>query len=169
MSSISLLGSIQTCKVDAGWANKIQSARFEDPSLMICPPPTGYDIQGRKVCKYSFNDNIPGCKPPSERVDIENDLRPKYMEYVTLNAQGFDSSSMYKNNMDFANSEQRTQMLQRIDQNNPHFGNDFGANIKPRCENQYSQAMSQLGYNNRNTQQYNEGFQSNQMRRYSGM
>jgi hypothetical protein len=169
MANISLLGSIQTCKVDTGWANKIQSARFQDPALMICPPPTGYNHKGQKVCKFSFNDNIEGCKDPSERVVIENDLRPKYMEYITLNAQGFDSNTMYANNMDWVNSVARTNALNKIDTNNPHFGVQFSANVYPRCSEQYPQAMAQQGYNNRMSQQLSEGYRSNQYRHVSGM
>ena len=169
MANISLLGSIQTCKVDAGWANKIQSARFQDPALMICPPPTGFNHKGQKVCKFSFNDIIEGCKDPSERVVIENDLRPKYMEYITLNAQGFDSNSMYTTNMDWTNSVNRSKNLNNIEENTPHFGQQFGANVYPRCGEQYPQAMAQQGYNQRMSQNMSEGYRSNDFRRMSGM
>ena len=34
---ISLNGSLRTCKVEQGWANRIQSARFQDAEQMMCP------------------------------------------------------------------------------------------------------------------------------------
>jgi hypothetical protein len=147
MSNISLLGSIQTCKVDAGWANKIQSARFENPDLMVCPPWSGYNIKGQQVCPNSFNSTTAGCSSPMLRVDVENDLRPKYMEYVTLNADGLNGD-LYGNNMARTNSNHRTQANGQTDSNTPHFGVQFGSQVHNRCNNQYSQAAMQSGYGN---------------------
>ena len=31
----SLEGALRTCKVDTGWAARIQSDRFENPNLMV--------------------------------------------------------------------------------------------------------------------------------------
>ena len=35
MSQLSLTGSLRTCKVDQGWASRIQSDRFENPELLV--------------------------------------------------------------------------------------------------------------------------------------
>jgi hypothetical protein len=40
---ISLEGALRTCKVDTAWANRIQSDRFENPELMVCPLWNGFD------------------------------------------------------------------------------------------------------------------------------
>ena len=94
---LSLQSSIRTCKVDAGWANKIQSDRFENPDRMECPVWSGRDLTGRPVCVDSFYTKTAGCNTPLDRVDVENALRPQYMEYVNLDAYGF-RSDMYDEN-----------------------------------------------------------------------
>ena len=47
--SISLEAAIRTCKVDTGWANKVESDRFLNPNNMMCPIWTGVDSAGRSV------------------------------------------------------------------------------------------------------------------------
>jgi hypothetical protein len=169
MSSISLLGSIQTCKVDTGWANKIQSARFQDPQLMMCPVWNGFNTKGQQVCADSFYTKREGCNSPADRVLVENALRPQYAEYINLDAQGFQSDAIYANNMDWANVGAQQASVNRIDSTTPNFGLQFGHNTLQRCAPQYSQAMAQMGYAQRNQQQLQEGFLNNKMRRYSGM
>lgn len=87
--SISLLGSINVCKVNTGWANKIQSDRFENPNNMMCPLWNGQDTYGRFVAPDSFYTKTAGCASADDRVEVENFLRPQYMEYVALDAAGF--------------------------------------------------------------------------------
>lgn len=87
--SISLLGAINVCKVNTGWADKIQSDRFENPNNMLCPLWNGQDTYGRFVAPDSFYTKTPGCASADDRVEVENFLRPQYMEYVALDAAGF--------------------------------------------------------------------------------
>jgi hypothetical protein len=169
MANISLLSSIQTCKVDTGWANKIQSARFQDPNLMMCPVWNGFNTKGQRVCPDSFMTKRAGCNTPMDRVAVENALRPQYAEYINLDAQGFQSNGMYADNMNWTNAGHQQASVDNIQANNPNFGLQFGHSTYQRCPAQYSQAMSQMGYNDRNAQQLQEGFQANQMRRASGM
>jgi hypothetical protein len=75
--------------VDQGWASRIQSDRFENPELMVCPVWSGFDNTNRPVCIDSFYTKSPGCNSPLDRVDVENYLRPQYMEYINLDAEGF--------------------------------------------------------------------------------
>ena len=88
-SSISLNGSLKTCKVEQGYANRIQSDRFQDPQLMVCPVWSGFDNTNRDVCMDSYYTKSQGCNSPLDRVDVENYLRPNYMEYINLDAMGF--------------------------------------------------------------------------------
>lgn len=89
MASISLEASLRTCKVDTGWANKVESDRFLNPNQMVCPMWLGRDSAGRQVCPDSFVSKTAGCNNPEERVVVENNVsRPQYMEYITLNANG---------------------------------------------------------------------------------
>jgi hypothetical protein len=89
--SISLLGSINVCKVNTGWADKIQSDRFENPSNLLCPLWNGQDNFGRFVHPDSFITKNAGCNSADDRIAVENFLRPQYMEYVALDAAGFQA------------------------------------------------------------------------------
>ncbi len=88
--SLSLQGSVRTCKVDQAWANKVQSDRFENPNLLVCPIWDGMDQYGRYVNPDSFYTKTAGCSSAEDRVYVENDQRPKYFEYVTLDAAGIN-------------------------------------------------------------------------------
>ena len=92
---ISLLGSINTCKVNTGYASKIQSDRFENPDAMTCPLWNGQDSFGRFVHPDSFVTKNAGCNSADDRVSVENYLRPQYMEYVALDAAGFRSPAVF--------------------------------------------------------------------------
>ena len=86
---ISLQGSLQTCKVNTGYANKIQSDRFENPDNLLCPIWNGKDNFGRVVCYDSYVTKSAGCSSALDRVVVENVLRPQYFEYVALDASGY--------------------------------------------------------------------------------
>ena len=90
--SISLQSALRTCKVDTGWANKIESDRFLNPEQMVCPIWNGMDTAGRRVCPDSFFTKNPGCNSAEDRVVVENNLRPQYMEYINLSANGIDAA-----------------------------------------------------------------------------
>ena len=85
---LSLNGALRTCKVNTGWANRLQSDRFENPNLMVCPTWNGMDNAGRPVTADSFNTKRAGCNSADDRVSVENNLRPQYMEYISLDASG---------------------------------------------------------------------------------
>lgn len=118
MSTISLEKAIRTCKVSQDWANRYQSDRFlgQNPDIMTCPVwtadgETGYDNYGRQVCKSSFNNRTAGCNDPEDQMRNENDLRPQYMEYVTLDAAGI-SGDMYRGaQVPFTNSQSRSALF----------------------------------------------------------
>ena len=72
MSALSLEASIRTCKVDTGWANKMESDRFLNPNLMVCPVWNGFDTAGRMVAPDSFWTKNAGCNSAEDRVVVEN-------------------------------------------------------------------------------------------------
>jgi hypothetical protein len=85
---ISLEKSVRTCKVDTAWAPRVESDRFFNPNLMVCPVWNGMDSAGREVCPDSFFTKNAGCNSPEDRVVVENNLRPQYFEYINLAEPG---------------------------------------------------------------------------------
>ena len=94
MSNLSLEASVRTCKVNTGWANRIQSDRFTNTNLLMCPVWNQRDLTGRKVCEDSFWTKREGCNSPLDRINVENDQRPQYAEYITLDTSGY-RANMY--------------------------------------------------------------------------
>ena len=84
MSGImSLESSIRTCKVNAGYSERINSDRFLNPKNMVCPVWNQLDAAGRVACADSFKTKSAGCNSARDRVNIENVLRPQYMQYIS--------------------------------------------------------------------------------------
>lgn len=170
MSSLSLEAAIRTCKVDSGWADRVQSDRFFNPNLMVCPVWNGMDSAGRTVCPDSFVTKTAGCNSAQDRVLVENDQRPQYMTYVNLSAQGF-TSDIYADTMGQQNLINSTNDLNSV-RNCPGYGN-FGTQMSantlaPCAYNQYAQGMSQEAQANREIQALNEGYFANRSRTRSG-
>ena len=165
MSYLSLQGSIRGCNVDAGWASRIQSDRFLNPNQMVCPVWTGFDTAGRAVdSEYGFYNKTGGCNSALDRVIVENDQRPKYMEYVTLDASGLRGDAhchgdkpenVYASTSCFV--DQQKQMLQRAGQ----FGN-LNGQIQASCLSCDSQKMRDAQYKSLASRMYSNHF-------YSGM
>ena len=186
MSQLYLNGSLRTCKVDQGWASRIQSDRFENPDLLVCPVWSGFDLTNRAVCVDSFYTKSPGCNSPLDRVDVENYLRPQYMEYINLDAEGFrhnqdikvgrpsgntESCTDPNANIDCYNSAVRTIGIQQLPKITGNFGlSPSGAQIEPRCGN-YScnRAEAQINQQHRQLESVQHATQSQSMRQLSGM
>lgn len=165
--SLSLESSIRTCKVSTGWANRLQTDRIQNPDLMMCPVWNGYDNTGRKVCANSFYTMNAGCNSPLERINVENQQRPQYFEYITLDAAGLSGGGL--TNMNTADSALRSKDVDQMSARNPSFGNQFGSTNATRCENySYKQAMAQESQARRMQQGLNVGFKSNAMKKMSG-
>lgn len=164
--SISLNKSVRTCTVNPGWSNRIQSDRFLTPANMVCIPWNGVDLTGRAVNENSWYTKTPGCNSATDRVYVENDLRPKYFEYITLDAAGVDG--------DFGteaayNSAYASNVEKNIALNNPNYGLQFQANIEPTCGiNSYERAMAQIAQANRQAAYANSAYRSNQSRASCG-
>lgn len=147
MSAISLENSIRTCKVDANaWASRMQSDRFQNPNIMVCPLWNGVDSAGRPVHPYSFAQKRPGCHSAMDRVLVENDLRPQYAEYVNLDAMGLQGNLDDGLSMEGRVYDEEKMRGRRIHHESRlitgNFGSDFGASNINNCHI-YSQAMKQ--------------------------
>jgi hypothetical protein len=88
---ISLEKSIRTDKVNVDRAAQLQSDRFLNQSKALCYSWTGLDTTGREVCQNSFAQKSAGCNLSDDRVDVENDLRPRYYNYANLSAYGLEA------------------------------------------------------------------------------
>lgn len=90
--AVSLEASIRTCKVDQSYANRVESDRFLNPASMMCNIWNGMDTSGRRVPVDTFMTKRAGCNSAEDRVVVENSLRPQYMEYINLSANGIDGA-----------------------------------------------------------------------------
>lgn len=163
--AISLEGAIRTCKVNTGWASRIESDRIQNPQMMQCNIWNGMDTAGRPVCADSFYTKSAGCNSPLDRVVVENGLRPRYFEFITLDAAGLAGS-----NMNASDTMQRQRDLNNMKTVTGNFGNQQGSNVRTGCEQySYNRAMAQNAQANRMGQGLTEGFRCNQMRKASGM
>lgn len=175
MANISLEGSIRTCKIDVGWANKLESDRFLNPTLMVCPPWNGVDNAGRRVCPDSFTTKTAGCNSPDDRIEVENALRPQYIEYVNLDADGirgdlYSQQEMYQNSLPFQQEGKRSQALYEINNISGNFGKQFGADVYPKCSNYTSvDAQAQINKQQRMRNQMVETYKAYKARQGGGM
>lgn len=94
---ISINGATRTCKVNTASAPRIESDRFLNPNLAVCPNWQGTDLTGRTVCPDSFYTKRAGCNSAADRVIVENNLRPAYYEYINLSAAGV-RDNIYQDN-----------------------------------------------------------------------
>lgn len=163
MSSLSLMKSIATCRVDTAQSDRIQSDRFLNSSNLICPTWNGMDSVGRHVQKDTWYTMSAGCNSARERVNIENDLRPKYFEYVTLDASGINLNYGPDTPFSVMKTKQAAMYDHNIAVNTPNFGGQFQATNIPSCGmNSYERAMSQLAQENRGAAYANSAYKSNQ-------
>lgn len=172
--SISLEKSVRTCKVDPGWANRIESDRIFSPDLMVCSVWNGRDSYGRQVAPDSFYTKTPGCNSAQDRVIVENQLRPQYSEYVTIDAKGIQGAiygpENYKDNMFVTDSMVGTNQLRQLNNLIGNAGQDMKAQIAPRCiSSSYDIAQAQLANESRQAQFAMSGFKNSLNGMRSGM
>ena len=173
MSSLSLQKSIQGCKVVTDWAPRIQSDRFLNSQNLMCPLWSGFDLVGRSVCPDSFQTKVEGCNDPLDRVMVENEQRPKYFQYLTLNANGLEgggdssrSKENYNNDMN-----KRSNMIRNLEINTPQYGSNLNSLINTGgCSvNSYERSMASDNQNNRYDQALHSKMMSQNNRNNSGM
>jgi hypothetical protein len=152
MSSLSLEASLRTCKIDQGHAIRVESDRFLNPNNALCIPWNNMNNLGQMVCQDSFMTKRAGCNSANDRVEVENNLRPQYMQYVTLDAAGI-----------------RGQMYNEINNITGNFGKQWSATSYPSCSGfgDYTN-MATCAQRNRKAQSMNQGARSNNQRSCSG-
>jgi hypothetical protein len=132
--SLSLMKSIATCRVDTANSSRVQSDRFLNPNNLMCPNWNGTDSVGRNVCKDSWNTKSPGCNLSSERIDVENNLRPQYFEYINLNASGVNADFYGPNPPSAVSATANSQRFQNnIYKSVGSWGADMRANVRGGC------------------------------------
>ena len=140
---------------------------------MVCPIWNGLDTSGRTVCPDSFWTKNAGCNSAEDRVVVENNQRPQYMEYINLSANGIDGA-MYGNTMPWTEVGVTSKVLKDTNNITGNFGSQFGANVYPACGYYpYQQALNQVNYqqntavnqqNSRVRQALEQGYEAKQMR-----
>lgn len=145
--SISLESAIRTCKVDTAYANKVESDRFLNPNNMVCPVWNNTDLTGRTVCPDSFMTKRAGCNSATDRVNVENHLRPQYMSYVTLDVNGVNGN-IYGD----SNTKDRMEHNQMTRQISGNFGGSVSGSTTASCgAHPYHVAMANNAQAMRNT------------------
>jgi len=167
--AISLEKSVRTCSVNTGESPRIFSDRFFNPTNMVCIPWNGLDSEGREVCPDSFYTKTPGCNSAEDRVMVENAQRPKYMNYVTLGAQGIQGN-IYGSEADYRNAIGRDKFDASRNKLSGNFGLQWGANVEYQgCSiGAYERAMSQMNQQMRQQNFLQNGAIANQYRQAGG-
>ncbi len=175
--SMSLQASVRTCDVNVGEANRIQSDRFFNPSNMVCIPWDGMNNKGQQVSPDSYYTKTPGCDSAEDRVMVENSQRPKYMNYVTLGADGIEGNIYgdamkegYGNVSEAREAVGRTDFVKNRYKLTGSFGNDFGANVAYQgCSiGAYERGMAQMAETQRGQEYYQNMYQANNSRQIAG-
>jgi hypothetical protein len=191
MSNLSLEASVRTCKVQTGWANRIQSDRFTNSNLLMCPVWNQRDLTGRMVCEDSFYTKREGCNSALDRINVENDQRPQYAEYITLDTSGYRANinedvkpgvetfkprvehyvrGMEKN-MNESDSTKSREVLEDAHRYTGQFGyvTGFRDTIEPGCSiYPYEYAMASMSQQQRYQQGMAQGSKSESYRQASG-
>lgn len=181
MSNLSLEAAVRTCKVNTGWAPRIQSDRFENSNLLMCPVWNERDLTGRKVCEDSFWTKREGCNSPLDRINVENDQRPQYAEYITLDTSGYRANMFgdqkpgvetYVKGMESNMIEQEATLgcstLDNVHNYTGQFGyvTGFRDSIEPTCSiYPYEFAMASMAQSQRYAQGMAQGSKSESYRR----
>lgn len=152
---ISIEAATRTCKVDTGSAARIESDRFLNPQMAVCPVWTGRDLSGRQVNADSFYTKRAGCNSAEDRVMVENSLRPQYSEYINLDVNEGIRGNIYENNMYYQQAGLHTKTMQKVQAETGHFGGvASGAERQVSCsynamENGVAQMERQVHANNK--------------------
>jgi hypothetical protein len=90
----------------------------------------------------SYYTKSPGCNSQLDRVDVENYLRPNYMEYINLDAMGFRqnddtmSCTNEKTNMSCSSAGLRTKNMENLNKITGNYGmSPNGSDMTFRCPN----------------------------------
>lgn len=131
--NISLNSSIRSCRIDTGWADRMASDRFLNPDLVVAPAWSGYDAAGRPAHPDSFNTKTAGGASAMDRVAVENGLRPRYAEFVTLSARGIEGVFPESPDGVRAGASIAAREVGAARGATGRTGQDLNAEIRPRC------------------------------------
>ena len=170
--SLSLIKSVRNCTVSTGEANKIQSDRFFNPNLAVCPTWNNLDNIGREVNADSFYTKSAGCNSAEDRVMVENDVaRPYYFDLISLNAAGL-RGEMFGNPMDKSSvldTNFASEYLQDRNELTGQFGTQWSKQMKPGCTNNaYERRMAEIANNDRNAEYIRQSAQSYKFKNMAG-
>lgn len=162
---------------------------------MVCPIWNGVDTAGRDVCPDSFMTKRAGCNSADDRVVVENNLRPQYLEYINLNAngigghiyrgggghskEGFTQSDgrcpaplkgPYGNTSSQNNAHLNTQVVNNVHNITGSFGEQFEATRRVMCSvDAYKKSMCQAAQAQRQQGAANNNFHAHQNMNAAGM
>jgi hypothetical protein len=165
----SLESSIRGCQVNAGNADKLYSDRFLNPGNMVCPIWNGYDGTGRPVCADSQMTKSLGCNSAEDRVNVENNQRPQYIEYVNLSSGGINGD--FYGSTTQPNQIQTNADMQALNNITGNFGMQFKSNVRPSSNcvlYSYEQTMQQQSVEERQAQAETIGYNTNFYKNLSG-
>lgn len=144
MGDLSLTKSIRTCSVDPGWASRSQSARFQNPELMVCPVWNGMNNLGQVVQPDTFMTKSAGCSNPMDRIEVENSLRPQYAEFINLDAAGIESSSPCATKASWVDAGRQQAAVDVAGETGPDFGLGFNGHVRTSCnDDTYATSLAQ--------------------------
>ncbi len=136
---------------------------------MVCPTWNGVDTAGRPASLDSFYTKSAGCNSASDRVNVENDLRPQYIEYVNLDAAGIRGGFQCPQNQIYPDTVCHQNAMKNVHNITGQYGltTGYSQNIYPSCQscNLYPDQRAQQSQNARAQQFNREGFQTNYYRR----
>jgi hypothetical protein len=160
---VSINKSVRTCRVDQGHASRMQSDRFLNSEKMVCVPWNGTDSTGRYVSRNSWWTKTPGCNSSSDRVLVENELRPQYAEYINLNAGAGINGGIYGNDTAKVETKEAACFEQSRNNYTGNYGKQFQAQVKPTC---YSDMGDDVMASRQRGKQYKQqGWHAEQRRR----
>lgn len=167
--SLSLESAVRTCSVNTGEANRIQSDRFLNPTQMVCIPWDGVNNKGQFVCPDSNWTKTAGCNSAEDRVEVENVLRPQYMNYITLGAQGI-KGDIYGNQAAFNQSIDKSSFDLSRNKYTGNFGKQFGSEVAFQgCSvGAYERGMAEMAQAERRQAFMQNGYKANAYRRNAG-
>ena len=161
-----------------------QSDRFLNSDNLTCPLWNGLDLTGRPVCPDSYVTKTAGCNNPLDRVMVENEQRPKYFQYLTLNAAGLEGGGFSGGTggtggrENFVNPQgnkqgiaTRNSMLHNAATSTPAYGQQLNSHLgNGGCSvKSYERAMASNNEGYRYQQAAQHAYQGAERRKWSGM
>lgn len=126
MSFPYLSNAILTQKVNPSYSDRLWSETRQNPQYNMCVQRDRYDMTGREACADSLDTKFEGCHSSTDRLTVENDLRPSYSSYVYLSPSVGVTGRLYDNEATMAQAA----TLNDIQRNrNPSFASNLSGQI----------------------------------------